>query len=89
MKRLLYITLFAVLGVLTATLVHAGVEIALLTVLENQLLTGTSYLADHWWFIHGWGSKLLWLVGAVTGFLLGKKFWQILYVEKRYGTPRW
>lgn len=89
MKKLLYIALFTVLGVLVSTLLHAGIEIPLLAMMENQVMTGDSFLADHWWLIHGLGGQLLWLAGAVVGFILGRKFWQILYVEKRYGIPRW
>lgn len=89
MKRIFYIASFAFLGVLVSTLVHAAIEIPLLSVMENQLMTGSSFLADNWWFIHGWGGKLLWLGGVVGGYIAGRRFWQILYVEKRYGTPRW
>lgn len=90
MKRLFYIGAFTFLGILLATLVHAGVEIPLLSMMESQLeMSGRSVLADNWWLIHGWGGKLLWLGGALGGMVAGRRFWQILYVEKRYGTPRW
>ncbi len=90
MKRVFYIAAFAFLGVLLATLVHAGLEIPLLAVMEYQLeMTGRSFLLDHWGLIHGIGGKILWLCGAVMGSIAGVKFWRILYVEKRYGTPRW
>lgn len=90
MKRLLYIGAFTFLGTLLATLVHAGIEIPLLSMMESQLeMTGRSVFADHWWLIHGWGGKLLWFGGALGGFIAGRRFWRILYVEKRYGTPRW
>ena len=90
MKRLFYIGVFTFLGILLSTLVHAGIEIPLLSMMESQLeMTGRSFLADNWWLIHGWGGKLLWFSGALGGFIAGRRFWQILYVEKRYGTPRW
>lgn len=89
MKRIFYIGAFTLLGVLVATLVHAAIEMPLLSVMENQLMTGRSVLADNWWLIHGWGGKLLWVGGAFSGYLAGRRFWRILYVEKRYGTPKW
>lgn len=90
MKRLFYVSAFTFLGLLVATLIHAAIEFPLLSMMEDDLATvGTSVLLDHWSLIHGVGGKLLWLLGAIAGFVAGKKFWRILYVEKRYGTPRW
>lgn len=90
MKRLFYIGAFLVLGLLLATLLHAGIEISLLAWMQVQLETGkTSVLLKHRELIHGVGGKLLWFGGGVAGFALGRKFWRILYIERRYGTPRW
>ncbi len=90
MKRIFYIALFALLGVLVVTLLHAVIEIPFLAWMSNELALGqTNWLIEHWWTIHVLGGKLLWFGGAVGGYIAGRKFWRILYVEKRYGTPRW
>lgn len=90
MKRLFYIAAFTVLGILLATLVHAALEMPALYIITSDFEHYQhSFVWEHWRIIHGWGGKLLWLLGALGGFIAGCKFWQILYVEKRYGTRRW
>ena len=90
MKKYLYIFLFMVLGLLLSQLIHSAIEIPVISLMSKQLLeTGESWLADYWWLLHDMGSIVLWLAGLVFGFAMGKKYWRILYVEKRYGTPRW
>lgn len=90
MKRYFYIAAFMVLGVLLATLSHAAIELPTLAIMTgNFAYYGDSFIWRHWSLIHGVGGKILWFVGALAGFLAGRRFWQILYVEKRYGTPRW
>ena len=90
MKRIFYIALFAFLGVLVATLAHAAIEIPFLAWMSDELeLRRTHWLTENWYMLHAIGGKLLWLGGAVGGYIAGRKFWHILYVEKRYGTPRW
>lgn len=78
------------LGTLVATLVHAGIETPLLSWMTSDLELGrTNRLWNYWPIVHRLGGSILWLAGAALGFYFGKKFWRILYIEKRYGTPRW
>lgn len=90
MKRILYIVLFISLGLLVATLLHAIIELPTLS-----LITGNfehyqhSFIWQHWKLVHGVGGAILWILGAIVGYWCGVKGWQILYVEKRRGTPRW
>jgi hypothetical protein len=81
MKKIIYIGLFTVLGVMVGVLLHALID---LIALKIDATTIVPYLEM---YRRGWGV-LLFVIGGLTGFMLGKKFWQILYVEKRYGTPR-
>lgn len=82
--------LFMVLGFLVATLIHGALEIPLLFWMQADLEMGqTNWLWEIWPMTHQIGGVFLWLSGTVIGFFLGKKFWRILYIEKRYGTPRW
>lgn len=90
MRRLFYIFSFMVLGLLLGTLAHAGLEIPALALVTNDFERyGDSFFWRHWGLIHGWGGIVLWAIGLILGFVAGRKFWQILYVEKRYGAPRW
>jgi len=90
MKKYFYIAAFMFLGLLVSMLVHAAVEIpTLMLITADPDLLVSSYIWQHWWFFHGVGGRVLSLGFVILGFALGQKFWQILYVEKRYGTPRW
>jgi hypothetical protein len=89
MKRYIYYLCFGLLGFLIATLVHAGFEMVALATITNDLERyGGSFLWRHWVVIHQIFSASLWFAGTLAGFRLGRHFWQILYVEERYGTPR-
>jgi amino acid permease len=89
MKRIVYIGLFIFLGLAVSTLIHALIELPTLNLITGDFETyADSYLWRNWKMIHGVGGVLLWLAGAISGYLCGVKWWQILYVEKRYGTPR-
>lgn len=77
------------LGLLLSTLIHAVVEILILnTITGNLTQYGDSFLWQNWELIHQIGSLGLWLAGFVGGAVAGFSFWQILYVEERYGKPR-
>ena len=90
MKRAFYIALFVLLGLIVATLLHALIELPTLSLITGNFEKyGNSYVWQNWRMIHGIGGAVLWLAGLVGGYWCGVKGWQILYVEKRYGTPRW
>jgi len=90
MKRILYIGAFMFLGFLLSMLMHAALEYPTLMIISGDFARyQDSFVWQNWRVIHGVGGKILSLGGILLGFFLGRKFWQILYVEKRYGTPRW
>ncbi len=90
MKRYFYIGAFMFLGLLVSMLVHAAVEIPTLALITaDPDAMATNYVWQHWRLFHGGGGKFLSVAGILFGFFMGRKCWQILYVEKRYGTPRW
>ena len=89
-KKYFYIGAFGFLGWLLSMLVHAGIEIPTLGWITGEVgHYGDNWVWRHWSVLHGTVGLLLSLSGVVLGLLLGQRFWQILYVEKRYGTPRW
>ena len=84
MKRAVYIALFTFLGVLLQFLVHAGIEIPVISLLLNDFETfGLGLTWDQWVMIHNVGTIILFIVGAVGGFLLGRYWWRAIYIEKR------
>lgn len=89
MKRYLYYLSFGLLGFLVASLVHAGIELPLLKlVISGPERYADSFWWQHWEILHGTVGLALWVAGTLIGFRLGRHFWQVLYVEERYGTPR-
>lgn len=78
------------LGYLISFLVHALIEIPVLGLVTGAPgAYGDNIIWLYWGVIHGTVGALLSLGGVTLGWLSGRKFWQILYVEQRYGKPRW
>lgn len=90
MKKYFYIGAFMFLGYLLSMLLHAGIEIPTLAFVTGEAGDhGNNMVWQNWRLIHGGVGMMLSAGGILLGLFLGRKFWQILYVEKRYGTPRW
>ena len=87
MKKIIYLTAFTVLGALVGFLVHGIIEIwyinLLLTNFERFSL-GFSF--PEWFAIHKYFAFITFLGGALLGFWQGRHWWQVIYVEKRYGN---
>ena len=65
-------------------LVHAGIEIPVISLLVNDFETfGLGLTWDQWVMIHNVGTIVLFSIGAVGGFLLGRYWWRAIYIEKR------
>lgn len=90
MKKGLYVFLFVIASLLVSFLVHAVLEISILWWVQNNITAASSSLIrNNWSFLHVWGGRLLWALGLIGGLYGGFRYWDILYVEKRYGQPRW
>ena len=88
-KKYVYIGAFGFLGYLVSLLVHAGIEIpALGWIMGEAGEYGNNWVWQNWEMLHRGASIAITLLGVGGGLYLGQRFWQILYVEKRYGTPR-
>ena len=86
MKRTVYITAWIVLGLLLSFVAHAVMEIGYIkyalgsgVVLTNHMVFGGGYCA-----LPAWLQYLLFALGIVGGYLAGKFFWRVIYIEKRY-----
>ena len=84
MKKSIYIISFIVLGILLQFILHALIEVIAL----NLLLDSSDVFWDKWYLLHGIFTVLLLVGGIVFGYFQGKKWWQILYVDKKYGEIR-
>lgn len=82
MKRAVYILAFALLGALLQAAMHALLEMA---VLPHVVDSGLPW--NRWLAIHRTASLALLIAGTTLGFRAGVRWWNILYVEKRYGWP--
>ncbi len=80
MKKFVYIFLWVVLGLMLSFVAHALIEIFYI---KNYLPNGfTGHCALPLWLQIG-----LPVLGILFGFLAGKFFWRVIYVEKR--VRRW
>jgi len=83
-KKIVYLSLFTFLGILISFLVHAGIEIPIIYLLDaNFEKYGLGLTWDDWFSFHYWGSAILFTLGAIAGFWQGIYWWKIIYVEKR------
>lgn len=89
MKRVIYYIAFTLLGVLVGFFVHAVIEMLVIKLLLSDFEKynlGLSWTS--WERIHDLGTIGLVLVLGWLGFRGGKKWWRILYIEKRF-RKRW
>ena len=85
MKKVVYIVLWILLGLILSTIVHALIEIIYLRLAEKNDVVVS-------WTLNQSCSLPLWLIillpalGVVFGVVLGLASWQKLYVEKVRGN---
>lgn len=88
MKKGIYIFLFSILGLLLGFLLHAIVEIIYIRLLINNYETfGFGLDFSVWFTIHKVWAIITLLGGLWFGYYQGKKWWRVLYVERKYS--RW
>ena len=85
MKRIIYIISFTILGILLGLLLHSVIEIAVIKLLLRDYdKYGLGLEFGTWFKIHTAWSIITFIGGATLGFLQGRKWWRVLYVEQRY-----
>ena len=86
MKRIIYISLFTLLGILVQFWVHGAVEIWYIgKLLQDFDKFSLGLTWDNWFMIHNVSSVILFILGAALGFQQGRHWWQKIYVEQ----PEW
>jgi hypothetical protein len=90
MKRILYISLFVILGILFQFFIHAAAEIWYLKLLTLDFEKyGFGFSWCNWVWVHHIASVILLLLGAFLGFCGGKFWWRKLYEEGRVKKIKW
>jgi prepilin-type N-terminal cleavage/methylation domain-containing protein len=85
MKRTIYILLAAMLGILLSFIVHALIEIGVISLLTSNFEKyGLGFSWASWFWIHSVSTVILFVLGAVGGYFLGARWWRIVYIEKRW-----
>jgi hypothetical protein len=92
-KRVIYISLFTLLGIILSFLAHALLEIPIINLLVKDFERyGLGLTWQQWYVIHQVGSIFLLILGIIVGFTQGKYWWRIIYIDKKYrcrGNKNW
>ncbi|MBI2610113.1 hypothetical protein HYW53_02965 [Candidatus Giovannonibacteria bacterium] len=90
MKRTIYLIASTLLGLLLSFIAHAVIEIFYIKYalsngiqLENQTAFGFGYCVLPLWL-----QALLLAAGLIGGYLLGRCWWRIVYIEHRHWSFR-
>ena len=88
-KEFTYLLAATFLGVLLSFLVHALIEMPVIWLLTSNFETFSLGLTwSQWYTVHTVFGIVLFLVGIIGGFQLGRYWWRILYIEQRYNKKR-
>jgi len=80
-----YVVAFTVFGILVSFILHAMLEVWYIDLLREDYPTfsfGWSW--GTWYTIHHVGTVLLLLLGVLSGYVQGRYWWRVLYLEGRY-----
>ena len=83
-KRFIYVSGFTLLGLLVSIIVHVALELPLLRLVSSDPMA----FADAWWWqrwdiLRTLGSWLLLSAGAVWGYGAGRRYWKLIYIQKK------
>lgn len=90
MKKVFYVALFTLLGIITSFLIHALIEIPIIWLLLSDFERwGLGLSWDTWETVHSISSITLFIIGVVVGLKFGKHFWRVIYVDKTLTIGKW
>lgn len=85
MKKNIYITLTTFLGALLGVIIIALIEKWIINNTLSQGLSPKGYLYIYeYGYISKYLSMSIFAISSFLGFLLGHKWWKIVYIEKRH-----
>lgn len=83
-----YLALTTLLGVIASYGLHAAIEIQYLRWAEqnHQVITWTRHFGLGWCALPSAVQYGLFIVGLFGGWLIGRVWWRIVYIERRWAT---
>ncbi len=86
MKKIIYYITATILGILLSLLAHAAIEYVYLSqaMARGFRVKWVSFGSGAGCALPLWIQISLSLIGIIGGFLLGRRRWRIIYIEKRY-----
>jgi hypothetical protein len=85
-KKTIYIIASMFLGFLLSVIVHAKLEIWYIEKIIDSGMAPVSFGNQE--FLPPLASLLLAIFGLIFGYIVGQRWWQIVYVEKRHWRMR-
>lgn len=85
LKHVVYLIAATILGILLSFIAHAVIEINHLNWAQKQEIAVTFY---HGCALSPILQAALWIAGAVGGFLLGRVWWRMIYIERTWARKR-
>jgi len=82
-KKIIYIILAIILGLLLSFIVHAAIEIFYINYLLEKGISPEPSLLTHQCYLPSSLQIILLLAGLFGGYFLGRTWWQKIYVEKK------
>jgi hypothetical protein len=82
-KKIIYIALTMILGLILSFIFHAVIEIFYIDHLLGKGISPQPSLLTHQCYLPSSLQIILLLAGLLGGFFLGRTWWRIVYVERR------
>lgn len=82
-RKIIYVVLFTILGVLVSSVLHAVIEIwyvGLLIYNFKKFSMGLSWM--HLYLLHNLFTAVFFAAGAAAGFIQGLFWWKVIYEKK-------
>jgi len=85
-KKAFYLFCCVILGILLSFILHVIIELPIIFIMVSDMsrysfgLSWNEWMAIHWVF-----TALMMVAGIVFGYWIGKRWWQYIYVDKKYG----
>ena len=89
MKKHIYIFLCVIFFLMLSLIFHVIIEMPILSVMIQDMdkySLGLSW--DQIKLIHGVFTAVLFIIGLILGIYFGKKWWQYIYIDRKY-TGKW
>jgi hypothetical protein len=84
-KKIIYIILTMILGLILSFIFHAVIEICYLNYLLERGISPQPSLLTHQCYLPSSLQIILLLVGLLGGYFLGRFWWRKVYIERKRG----